>query len=716
MTSENTKQVVSGFIKICETGNYKIAVNYLRTYTEFPATIIDYVRDLGNPELYKEVGLFLLSNYDASTMDKSVLNAAQDFLAPTAEDGDFVACQALVMFYTNHRKSTPDIRKAVRYCQLCLNSDDSLKEHILSFLFGFITTSKNRTDIDYVMDIVIHHAKRAIKPWNELLRRLAIWYFEHPGTYNIFNISDKDILNLPVYGLDENGCIKMDRSKWLSPCYLLKALDNETVFDYVLQAAMQGDGNCAAALVKPCFEAKKYDIVMDIRRHLNKCTYSCTDAIRILAEMYEKGLGVERNMKKALRIYHECVKDEFTATNVDYYNLGRIYQKIYEEQGKMADLKKARKYYKSIISPYHYDNCNDEYVKKAQKAFWESYRSNSSDMLELTVEVEKNLTCMFELRVHEYTCLKINWGESDKEELMPIYQSTLDRMTGLSHTYTEKGIYRISISTEGAYSIEGFFFGSKSKEQLLSVDVSRCPALKVFVATRQLLKELDFSRNRYLHGVICRDNRLECLDLVSCPTIMHMDCSRNPLKELRWDESSALTVLSCSGTELSTNTIEDIVSRLLANNRGRLQDSIFHTELSKHHMRLEYYVRCSSWEKLVPFLKKALKRYGKEEKIEDCRQIFSLLKSFKVKDYHSPYKWILNVNDTYISVEDMETGFSDGEEDFLSNEPWRICMATPVRYYRYREPWMRFEPIKPEYFVANCLVNMMWNKDGKTIF
>jgi len=508
---------------------------------------------------------------------------------------------------------------------------------------------------------------------------------------------------------------------WLTPTVLSSVLYDEAAYNYMLKAARNGDGTAAWQLIKYCYENKQYDKVLELSPLVKKHDYGYDEVVRMLASMYQNGDGVEQDLDKAAALYKKCLKIRSLSIQEesDYYNLGRIYRIKYGKSGLKSDLIKARKYYKAVISPC-LNGRHNEIVKKAKFDYRALYRFCSSDVLRLTVKTDVDGECSFSLKILGNTCLIIDWGEKNNaEEIVPIGTSILNDIEiesePIKHKYQKRGTYKISISTEGAYFIEGLIYNDDSC-LLLRADTSRCPALKKFVATNQMLDKLDFSKNPYLHGLICRGNRLTKIDLTQNPAVTHLDCSHNPLEKLALGEDSALTVLNCNCTKIPCRDI-----RVLHKNRGRiLNQPMSAKELVILKLRLEYYVRCSSWENLLPFLEKEIKEICEPEcyddySLDELKRAFDALKAFDVEKYHFPYiSGYCEVMDSYVTVENLEGDRYYAEEEwFIRKAPWTVCMATPLVYGYYREPWMRFKPIQPEYFVACCLLNMITNDSEK---
>ena len=140
-------------------------------------------------------------------------------------------------------------------------------------------------------------------------------------------------------------------------------------------------------------------------------------------------------------------------------------------------------------------------------------------------------------------------------------------------------------------------------------------------------------------------------------------------------------------------------------NRGTFCNALDYDSLESLDMRLEYYFRCTTWDKTKKFLRTKLSHYYCHA-LTKCEYAFRKLKEMSQKNNRTPYsKGVLEMWNDYVS-DDTIVGH---EEFFLEKEPWSVSLATKVRDMYFKEPWMRCESTPPEYYVACCLVNMIRN-------
>lgn len=649
---KKTEHIANRFADFCTTENYKRAADYLFTLDEIPSEVFEQIRKLDNVDLYEKAGDTLYRHGILPRYTFSYINETIEFLLRAAESGRLRCFLALAAIYSSSRLREPDIHKAMDYyfrAENLLIEEDGYFDYYNSLrcgLFQFLLHSKNEEDIRFAMDKIIYKAKKPLGIWIRFLHDLAEWQFRDMDKYNFFNMSVKEILDLPIYGLKGQYCVDIHSKRWFSPRKLGDVLDDETAYNYVLDAAKEGDGYCAEMLIKYCYKKGDFDNVLELLPLTKRPNRDNVEAIRILAAMYQKGQGVAQDIDKACELYHKCIKiNAGFGAESDFYNLGMLYQSKYEQTGIRTYLVKARKYYRAAFSKSsrpsaHDDNEYTRTVNNAIRAYKELYRYCSSDVLRMKVCVNEDKICSFSLKSLLNTCIVIDWGEKGtSHESIPLcsqIRSHTRMEIDITHEYKKSGVYNITITTEGAYIIESFKF-TEHPRQLLSVNLSRCPALKTFVVIGQKMNTLDFSKNKYLHGVICRDNQMKQLDLTSCPSITHLDCSCNPNATLLWNERSALTELCCKETDID---VETVTSQLLYKNRGAVRERMIEEELVKIDLRLEYYFRCSRWEDVVPVLEKGIKeKYGNKEEFDmgKAEKAYHALKSLDVRTYHFLY-------------------------------------------------------------------------------
>lgn len=195
------------------------------------------------------------------------------------------------------------------------------------------------------------------------------------------------------------------------------------------------------------------------------------------------------------------------------------------------------------------------------------------------------------------------------------------------------------------------------------------------------------------------------MDLRGCPKLTWIDCSENEIKILKLPKNSALSRASLPATVVNKSIIDEVL-RL---NRGYYCGLMDYYDLCAIDMRLEYYFRCSTWDKVRKYIREN-ERYYYDHTLTECELAFAKLKRLSENVNFSPYEekgGFLAVNGSYVSDDTIR----HTEEYFIAEESWTTCLATKVRDIRRREPWMGFPTTSPEYYVASCLVNMIQNQE-----
>ena len=90
------------------------------------------------------------------------------------------------------------------------------------------------------------------------------------------------------------------------------------------------------------------------------------------------------------------------------------------------------------------------------------------------------------------------------------------------------------------------------RNNLTSLDVSRCNTLTKLDCSENSLQSLDVSGCNTLSELYCYYNSLQSLDVSSCNALTVLYCSGNSLQSLDITHNEALTKLDCSGNQLET--------------------------------------------------------------------------------------------------------------------------------------------------------------------
>lgn len=483
---------------------------------------------------------------------------------------------------------------------------------------------------------------------------------------------------------------KYDEKSYLS---LKRHLGKRIVRKHFFMKANEGDANYAYHLADYLYQKKRYEKAFFYLTEVVLSVYDTGYVASYLGLMYFYGRGVARDYEKAKQ-YLEC--NTHTLNPEEIYALGEIYMMRMGALGKAAEL-----YLNFLIQP-HEDRQNPFYLKIKKRFLGIRTSFGILDWIIMKVKINRsNLKCEFAVEVPACTYVNICWNwDSKRPSPSTHFAGDSGGRLVFSHTYRRPGEYVITIEAPCHKSIEAFEF-SKYKKQLKSIDFHLAMGLRKLSIVGQDIDKLQLAPNAYLTGLICRGNNISFLDLRDCPRLMHIDCSQNPITELKLHKELPLTKAYIRGTKIDRYRL----TKILRSNRGKFCDSLDYDSLNIEDMRLEYYFRCTNWDKTKKYLRTKLQYYYFHA-LTECERAFYKLKEMARKNNSTPYKkGFLEVWNDYVS-DDTIVGH---EEFFFVKEPWSVSLATKVRDMYHKEPWMRCEPTPPEYYVACCLVNMICN-------
>lgn len=511
------------------------------------------------------------------------------------------------------------------------------------------------------------------------------------------DLSKSDILDRRL-GLSDKTLVTMisDHGE-MAYLSLKRHFDKVAVRKLFFRKANERDPNYAYHLADYLYQKRRYAKTFDYLNKVNRKTYETLVAKR-LGLMYFYGRGVVRDYDKA-KNYLESHMDAAGAEEM--YALGEIYMRHTGNFGKAAEM-----YQTFLIQPYQ--KRKDPFYRKILNRFTE-IRSTFGipDWIIMTVVIGKNnRRCEFSVELPAFCRILLCWGEP--RSMIYIYNSGEERryMT-FRHTYRRPGEYKINFEVTCIHAIEALEF-SRYRKQLKDIKFLTGRGLKKLSIIGQCLKTLSLPPGENLAGLICRDNAIDSLDLNRCPRLTYLDCASNPISVLKLHRNSSLTKACIRNTQLDRG----ILSKILRSNRGSFCNALTHNLMQSLDMRLEYYFRCTTWDKTRKYLRTKLNHYYCHA-LAECESAFFKLKEMARKNNRTPYKnGYVEVDDDYVS-EDLIAGH---EEFFLEKEPWSVSLATKVRDMYNKEPWMRSDPTLPEYYVASCLVNMIRNvKEMKSL-
>lgn len=546
---------------------------------------------------------------------------------------------------------------------------------------GFFLRNARPVEFQYAVNRIIKWKTAGYKECNNALAHVLTSELHKKSSDRRLNWTDHEYVDIIL------GCKATIGSPLSNLLYI------PAVREAYITKASQGERRYVFALGTYYYESEKYTATFITLKNL-KDDYTA----KFLGLMYYYGRGTEPNHELAreyLERYYEtiwCVEPEVL------WVLGDLYSR-YDEAKKQFDL-----YITELENPYV--NYEGPFIKRMLKQCMTLQRDTVvKDNLFMIIEVgSEDLECEFSLDIAPYCHLTVNWDDKTCE----IYGNLKKNGTVTClHKYLSPGTYTIIIESLWEKVIEGFDF-SRHKRQLHTIYLGDCPGLKRLSIVCQRLTNLDLTprgyRKDFLTGVICRDNEINKLDLRGCPKFTQLDCSENKIKTLKLPKSSALSRATLPATMVNKSKIDEIL-RL---NRGYYCGPMDYNDLSPIDMRLEYYFRCSTWDKVRKYIRENERDYY-DHALTKCELAFAKLKGLSKNVNINPYEekeGFLAIHGSYVSDDTI----CHTEEFFIVEESWTTCLATKVRDLRRREPWMGFSPAPPEYYVASCFVNMIQNR------
>lgn len=546
---------------------------------------------------------------------------------------------------------------------------------------GFFLRNASPAEFQYAVNRIIEWKNIGYKECNNALAQVLTSELCKEGCDRRINWTDHDYVDMIL------GCKATVGSS------LSHLLHIAAVREAYIKKASQGECRYVFALGTYYYDSEEYAAAFNTLKNL-KDDY----AAKYIGLMYYYGRGTEPNHELAREYLERCYEAICCVEPEVVWALGDLYSR-YDGTQKQFDLYVAE-------LENHYVDYDDPFIKRMLKQCMTLRRHTVvKDNLCMVIEVgPEDLECEFSLEIAPYCHLAVNWDDKTCD----IYGNLEKNGTvTCRHKYLSPGTYTITIESLWEKVIEGLDF-SRHKRQLHTVYLGDCPGINRLSIVSQRLTNLDLTpgdcRKDFLTGVSCRDNGITKLDLRGCPKLTRLDCSENEIMELNLPKNSALSRASLSTAIVNKPSIDEV----LRTNRGCYYAPMDYNDLSPSDMRLEYYFRCTVWDKVRKYIRRN-ERYYYDHALAECELAFKKLKELSKDVNINPYEekgGFLAVHGPYVSDDTI----IHAEDYFIESELWTTCLATKVRDKRRREPWMGFSPVPSEYYVVSCLVNMIQNR------
>lgn len=443
-------------------------------------------------------------------------------------------------------------------------------------------------------------------------------------------------------------------------------------------------------------------------------SYDEREAAKMLAELYEYGMGPAPNLAQALSWYNYCY-DRFSMEAG--YKAGRVCEKI-------GDYDKAMEWYRKVLD-----------WKVLRPTSWErNYRKEAYSLLPYRLEISfRNLKKRMNPEVHDKISIAVKCGGKFSLRLKVLMNASVTiawdnehnanrevikwKVNGwnqLEHQYSKSGKHEIEIDSDEENVITGIEI--ETAFSVTKMNLEACRGLEYLHCTNQWasINPKGLCCLKYLN---IRNTKTKRLNIRGMHQLVALDISENPSLRLVTEEYLPLRYLAMDGwLDSSKKTLFEENIRL---NMGKMVPIIDIKRMETVHPTVFYYLRSSNWTEV----RKAIledDENGAHDK-EYLRRLYKMYKILCAKTpKHCPYpngyleslenylyicRWKHKKDGRLIEYEDCK------EETYIWNYSWSITLGTPLKDAANRQPFMMYPPRTNAYFAAMSLLAMTANKD-----
>ncbi|MBR5864496.1 MAG: hypothetical protein IKY76_08035 [Alistipes sp.] len=136
-----------------------------------------------------------------------------------------------------------------------------------------------------------------------------------------------------------------------------------------------------------------------------------------------------------------------------------------------------------------------------------------------------------------------------------IYETLVDMDGGIFESWCVDITYKITSQT---IVLKGNIASLRCRgNELVGLDVSRCPGLSLLQCDYNQLTTLNVSNNPKLEYLSCDDNQLTQLDVSNNPELAVLHCDDNELSLLDISKNAKLEILSCANNKLTSINVSN---------------------------------------------------------------------------------------------------------------------------------------------------------------
>ena len=178
----------------------------------------------------------------------------------------------------------------------------------------------------------------------------------------------------------------------------------------------------------------------------------------------------------------------------------------------------------------------------------------AQDKITLTWQADTENEKELQIRVTSGEDFTVDWGDGTIETETG-RGTELGNVVHLSRTYATAGEYTMTIEGVTANCrFVTFYCGAlflEDNQQVTSLDVSKCKALRTLGCQNNLLENLDVSGLTNLQTLDCEGNQLTKLNLSGCSALQALWVNKNQLQSLNLTNCTSLETLYCSNNQLT---------------------------------------------------------------------------------------------------------------------------------------------------------------------
>ena len=443
-------------------------------------------------------------------------------------------------------------------------------------------------------------------------------------------------------------------------------------------------------------------------------SYDEREAAKMLAELYEYGMGTAPNLAQALSWYNYCY-DRFSMEAG--YKAGRVCEKI-------GDYDKAMEWYRKVLDwkvlrPTSWErNYRKEAYSLLPYRLENSFRNlkksmnpEGHDRISITVKCSGRFS--LRLKVLMNASVTITWdnGENANSEVIKWKVNGWNR---LEHQYSKPGKHVIEICSDEENVITGIEI--EIAFSVTKMNLEACRGLEYLHCTNQRasINPKGLCGLRYLN---IRNTKTKRLNIRGMHQLVALDISEIPSLRLIAEKYLPLRYFAMDGqSDLPKKTQLEENIKL---NMGIIVPTIDIKRMETVHPTVFYYLRSSKWVAIRNVILKE-KKNGVFDK-EYLRKLYKMYKILCAKTpKHCPYpNGYLESSENYLYIcrwkrekDGRLIEYEDGEEDaYFWNYSWSITLGTPLKDAANRLPFMMYPPRTNAYFAAMSLLAMTANKD-----